>query len=152
MCETVSGTGISNANTLGLSGPFNVATIAARHARCLGLCVSIVALDRSVDPLAIDTRRDHDRSTSPVAIENSNTYNVCVQPCTVRLNRSEHRLTLRRFIAGREKLKSVQNVSLTSMVIISYSMARVDFFAGFTILVFCRFYDFAGKICLVTFL
>lgn len=31
-------------------------------------------------------------------------------------------------------------------------MARVDFFAGFTILVYCRFYDFAGKICLVTFL
>lgn len=33
MCETVSGTGISNANTLGLSGPFSMATIAARHAR-----------------------------------------------------------------------------------------------------------------------
>lgn len=37
MCETVSSTGISNANTLGLSGPFSVATIAARHAR--SLCV-----------------------------------------------------------------------------------------------------------------
>lgn len=50
MCETVSGSGISNANTVGLSGPFSVATIAARHACCPALRFSY-APDRSVDPL-----------------------------------------------------------------------------------------------------
>lgn len=41
------------------------------------------------------------------------------------------------------------------MVIISYSMARVDFFCGFydfDLLQVLRFLSFAGKICLVTFL